>query len=122
MKTDEAEGALRTYLGALRLPPNAHARVKLRKRVSHYVDALKGDGCPPERVIVQLKGLVRDSADGGPVERRMDELNRLVVDMVSWCIDRYYLRSLPTRETRPGLQPAKRRWSRSLRRDSTPKE
>ena len=113
MTTDEAEGALRTYLGALRLPPNAHARVKLRKRVSHYVDALKGDGCSPERVIVQLKGLVLDSSEGQPVERRINELNRLVVDMVSWCIDRYYLRSLPARHTRPGL-PGKRRWTRSF--------
>jgi len=121
MKTDEAEGALRTYLGALRLPPNAHARLKLRKRVSSYVDALKGDGCPPERVIVQLKGLVRDSADGRPVERRIDELNRLEVDMVSWCIDRYYLRSLPARDGRPGLQPGKRRWRRSFQPDP-PKE
>jgi hypothetical protein len=101
MKINDAESALRSYMETLRLPLSAHLQPRLRLRVCRYVDALKGDGTPPERVIVQLKDLVRDSADVLPIERSIDELNKLVVDVTGWCIERYYLDAIAARSSRP---------------------
>ena len=101
MKIDDAESALRSYVGTLQLPLSAHVRPRLRQRVCRYVDALKGDGTPPERVIVQVKDLVRESADVPPIERHIDEFNRLVVDVIGWCIERYYLDVIAARTAKP---------------------
>jgi len=101
MKIYDAESALRSYVGTLRLPLSAQVQPKLRQRVCWYVDALKGDGAPPERVIVQLKDLVRDSADVPPIEQRIDEFNRLVVDVIGWSIERYYLDVVAARTSKP---------------------
>ena len=90
MKIHETERMLRKSLGVLRLPLGARARSKLRIRVFDYIDVLKRDGSPPERLIVQLRHLVRESAEVGPIARHIDELEKLVTEMVGWCIERYY--------------------------------
>jgi hypothetical protein len=102
MKINDAESALRSYVETLRLPLSAHVRPKLRQRVCRYVDALKDDGTLPERVIVQVKDLVRDCADVPPIERRVDEFNRLVVDLIGWCIERYYVDVIAARTSKSG--------------------
>jgi len=102
MKIHETERMLRNSLGALRLPLGARARSKLRIRVSDYVDVLKRDGSPPERMIVQLRNLVRESAEVQPIERQIDELEQLVVEMVGWCIERYYADASDPQNARPG--------------------
>ena len=102
MKIHETERMLRNSLGVLRLPLGTRARSNLRIRVSDYVDVLKRDGSPPERMIVELRNLVRESAEVQPTERQIDELEKLVVEMVGWCIERYYADDIDPRNAQPG--------------------
>jgi hypothetical protein len=55
----------------------------LQRRVCAAVDEMKAGGVLPERIIVAVKGVATDAgiqwAD-----------NRLFVQLVAWCVDRYY--------------------------------
>lgn len=92
---DDIEEALRGVLKTLHFPMRGRARAGLRLLVAQYVDELKRRDLPPERVIVQLKALARE-AGIGQTENSHPELNaadsdKLVVEMVEWCIERYYV-------------------------------
>lgn len=100
MKNKEVESALRQHLKSLELPATARARWKLRELVSRYVDALKTEGFPPERVIVEVKRIASEVGVGKPTSYSHQAVffnvaDLLVVDMIGWCIERYYLASLP---------------------------
>ena len=95
MLNDAAEMALRRHLELLELPPRVSARWQLRELLFRYVDALKRDGHPPEHIIVRLKQITKEvgvcpASEASHPELPVDESEQLVLDMVGWCIDRYY--------------------------------
>jgi hypothetical protein len=65
--------------------------------VSRYVDERKELGWTPQRVIVAVKQIAHDAGlspsarvAGAPPDGNMTPTDRLLVDIVGWCIDRYY--------------------------------
>jgi len=69
--------------------------LEIRKRVWAYADTLKEMGLPPERVIVALKRVAREAgvdstARMTTMPTELDGRDKLLVDMVGWCIERYY--------------------------------
>jgi hypothetical protein len=77
------------------LRPSLHSA--LYEKVCAVVDELKAAGWPPERVIVAVKRI----ADEAGVRPSKNVLSRgaditdddaLIVQMVKWCIERYYRR------------------------------
>jgi len=91
---------LREHLGELRLPLDAPERQALRAAVGAYVGDAKERGDPPERVIVAVKRMAHDaglrpSARVGlttPTATR-NAKDQLLMDLVGWCIERYYATS-----------------------------
>jgi hypothetical protein len=88
---------LRSQLASLHVPLDRTTRVALRARVSRYVDETKRLGWTPQRVIVAVKQIAYDAGlsasprvVGAPPAHAMTPTDRLLVDMVGWCIDRYY--------------------------------
>jgi hypothetical protein len=77
------------------MPPDSAERLAIRELVFAFVDERKQVGWPPERVIVGVKQLARD-ADIRPSRRAIERDARfapadvLLIEMVHWCIDRYY--------------------------------
>jgi hypothetical protein len=86
--------ALRTNLGR---GPRTDSDGRLHSEVCAVVDELKAAGWPPERVIVAVKRIA-DEAGIRPTKAvlvRTAELandDAMLVQMVSWCIERYYRR------------------------------
>ena len=100
MRNDEVEYALRHHLKSLKLPATARARLKLRELVSRYVDALRTDGFPPERVIIEVKRIAAEVGVGNPTAYSHQAVffnvaDMLVIDMIGWCIERYYVAAIP---------------------------
>jgi len=92
-----ASTELRSQLATLHVPLDRTTRVALRARVSRYVDETKRLGWTPQRVIVAVKQIAHDAGlsasprvVGAPPAHAMTPTDRLLVDMVGWCIDRYY--------------------------------
>src|SRR3954454_12063809 len=85
-----------SIFGALRPSPTDFVLAsEIRKHVCDAVDDLKSAGWPVERVVNAMKDVIIDAglapsqavrSMGGPSTDR----NALLVDMVRWCIDRYY--------------------------------
>jgi hypothetical protein len=79
---------------ARRTRPSTEA---LREDVCAVVDVLKGAGWPPERVIVAVKRIA-DDAGLRPTKyvlsrsAALSDGDDLLVQMVQWCIERYYRR------------------------------
>jgi hypothetical protein len=61
----------------------AAERDRLRETVCAFVDELKRQGLPPERVIVELRSIADQARTGVLTES-------LIADAVRWCIERYY--------------------------------
>jgi len=88
---------LRSHLSALNIPLDRSTRIALRAHVARYVDEGKELGWTPQHVIVAVKRIAHD-AGLRPSENIMDAearpamtpTDRLLVDLVGWCIDRYY--------------------------------
>lgn len=84
---------LRRRLADLTFPLDDSARSEVRRCVDEYVDSLKAQEAPPERVLIGLKRIaeeagVRSRALVG-AERRGSRSD-LMMDMVAWSIERYY--------------------------------
>ena len=62
---------------------------QLRAATTRYVYALRADGARPEQVLVQVKGLVRESmsAEGWSDP---EATRALTAEVVRWSIDAYY--------------------------------
>lgn len=82
-------------LERLTFPVTAESEAELRKRVCRYADELQASGEPPERVIVAVKHVAQEA--GFDASRRSaqsaenrNEREKLIADLVSWCIDGYY--------------------------------
>ena len=86
--------ALRTALKTIKLPLSSEARGPLRAAVFGYVDALKAAGRPPEQVILAVKKIAFDAGYQTTSHIVYSEKvygpDALMVELVSWCIERYY--------------------------------
>jgi len=84
-------------LRVLEYPLDDARRGELRAIVNAYVDVGKRDGWPPERIIASVKRTARFAgldvtirvSRSGPQFELMTTDPRLV-EIVGWCIDRYY--------------------------------
>lgn len=87
--------ALRAELEVLRLPMTPAAREQLYGRVCDCVDGMKALDWPAERVIVTVKRIANDtglltSSRTLLAEERLTGTHELLVEIVGWCIKRYY--------------------------------
>ena len=90
----EIAGALQACLGDIHFPLNAFVEREIRRQVYEYADELKDLGLPPERVIVAVKRVANEaglhSSRIVPSPKQLEGKDKLLVDMVGWCIERYY--------------------------------
>jgi hypothetical protein len=63
------------------------ARAEARAAVTAYVVRLRGEGLPPQRVLVALKAVARDAS---PPDLEMLDQRALIEDVVRWSIAAYY--------------------------------
>lgn len=95
MKDQAAPSALREALASYAPAISIESPETLRAKVDAFVDAAKAEGWPVERVIVALKQVaaeagVRSSTDVLRVNSRLLTRDTLVLDMVRWCVERYF--------------------------------
>jgi len=84
---------LRRRLADLTFPVDDAARRDVRRCVDDYVDSLKEQDWPPERVLVGLKRIAEESGIRSkplPLSESRASRTDLVMDMVAWSIERYY--------------------------------
>jgi hypothetical protein len=67
--------------------PRVGLDADLRACVAAYVGGLRGDGLPAERVVVLVKGTVREAT---PETLDVGEARDLMEDVVRWTIEAYY--------------------------------
>jgi hypothetical protein len=65
----------------------AALREELHASVAAYVRSLRADGLAAERVVVLVKGVVRESTPG---ELDIGDARDLMEDVVRWAIEVYY--------------------------------
>ena len=95
-RADQLGGALQSTLGELTFPVTPTVQDNIRRQVCDYADELKALGLPPERIIIAVKLTannvgMRPSRYAGTAAS-LDATDKLLVDMVRWCIERYYER------------------------------
>src|SRR5690349_7330201 len=88
-------GSLEARLGDLRFPLSQGTEREIYHLVCAYAEELKALGFPPERVIIAVKRTANEAgvfSSPRLVEPRanLDAKDQLLVDMVRWCIERYY--------------------------------
>ena len=88
-------GTLEGLLSSVRFPLSDRAEGEAYHLVCAYVEELKALGFPPERVIIAVKRTANEAGVFSTprlVEPRtqLDGKDKLLVDMVRWCIERYY--------------------------------
>ena len=88
--------ALQARLDDVRFPLNNTTERELHDSVFAYADALKGFDLPVERVIVSVKRLANNAgiyaSRNVPTRAALAGRDKLIVDLVGWCIERYYER------------------------------
>ena len=91
----ELGGALQAHLREVRFPLTAPVEREIQRHVCEYADELKRVGQPPERVIMAVKYTANEAGIRATRAqlinpRDLDGMDKLLVDMVGWCIERYY--------------------------------
>jgi len=84
---------LRRRLADLTFPLDDDARREVRRHVDEYVDAMKRQDLPPERVLIGLKRIAEEArirSKALPTAEARGSRTDLVMDMVAWSIERYY--------------------------------
>jgi len=95
MYPEHAAIVLRDRIRALHRPVRRDEYDAVREQVFSYVDELKSLGWPPERIILAVKqvateGGIRISPRVASVSFPSNTTEQLMVDMVKWCIERYF--------------------------------
>ena len=88
---------LHLRLSGITFPLTTRVESDIRERLGAYVDQLKELNLPPERIIVAVKRLANDAGIRSTSRRvatraSLDGADKLLVDMVGWCIERVYAR------------------------------
>jgi hypothetical protein len=91
----ELGGELQSLLRDVRFPLAAPIEREIQRNVCDYADELKGLGLPPERVIIAVKYTANQAGINATSAhlthpRQLDGTDKLLADMVGWCIERYY--------------------------------
>ena len=89
---------LRRRLADLTFPLDDDARSEVRRCVHDYVDSMKTQDWPPERVLIGLKRIAEESgirSKALPLAEGRGSRTDLVMDMVAWSIERYYAPKQP---------------------------
>lgn len=91
----ELAGSLQARLTEIRFPLTTPIEREIQREVCAYADELKDLGLPPERVIVAVKRVANEAGLHTtrrvvPSSIQLDGKDKLLVDMVGWCIERYY--------------------------------
>lgn len=84
---------LRQRLADLTFPPDDEARAEVQRCVQAYVDSLKAESWPPERVVIGLKHIADEAGiRAGSLPTMEGRVARadLLMDMVTWSIERYF--------------------------------
>lgn len=84
---------LRGALAGAAFPVSIEQRADLQRRLFDYVDALKGEACPPEQVVIAVKRLAQEALmhATAPLTKESNAGRAdLVSVMVGWTIGRYY--------------------------------
>jgi hypothetical protein len=84
---------LRRQLADLTFPIDERARNEVRRCVDEYVDSIKTQDWPPERMLVGLKRIAEESglrSKALPKPESRGSRSDLMMDMVAWSIQRYY--------------------------------
>lgn len=95
--TASLEMELEAQLSRIDVPLSPERRADVYRCVCEYVDAAKALGWAPEGIIVSVKAIAR-SAGLRPTQNmvcrasRPTSADRLLADLVEWCIHRYYAR------------------------------
>jgi hypothetical protein len=89
---------LRRRLADLTFPIDDDVRREIRRCVDEYVDSMRAQNCPPERVLIGLKRIAEESgirSKALPLPASRGSRTDLVMDMVAWSIERYYAPTKP---------------------------
>jgi hypothetical protein len=85
---------LEARLRELAWPLSAQDEAEVQQRVCEYADELKALGLPIERIILSVKRAANRAGLSAsphlPSTAALHGTDKLLVDMVRWCIDRYY--------------------------------
>ena len=87
--------SLTARVAAVDFPLSDSVEREIQRRVWAYADSLKALGLPPERVVVAVKrvasiGGVNPTSRVTSMPADLDGRDKLLADMVNWCIERYY--------------------------------
>ena len=104
MRDQDVTVALRHALTSLPRVVDPARKENLRTYVHAFVDAAKEGGWPVERTIVALKEVaaeagLRSSTDVLRVNAPLELRDALLIDIVRWCVERYYGYSRPQPRT-----------------------
>ena len=98
---------LTAHMTGLNAPLSAQARGVLHGHVCDFVEAMRARGWPPERVILAVK---RIGAEAGMTPsrniafveaRNLNPTDKLLIDIVGWCIAEYFRRPDVERRIQP---------------------
>jgi hypothetical protein len=84
---------LRHQLAGLQFPLDDDTRTEVQRRVREYVDFVKAQHWPPERVLVGVKRIADDAgirSSALPAMESRASRADLLMDMVAWSIEEYY--------------------------------
>jgi len=92
---EELPPAIRDRLAHMASPLDRRELAGVRELVSQYVAVLHDRGLPPERVITAVKQLAREaglraSASQALGETSWTDEDRLLAELVRWCIAQYF--------------------------------
>lgn len=95
MHEDDVGVTLQQWLLLANVPVDERSQRELQAYVWNYVDDRKRAGWPVERVIIAMKQIARDaglkpSSFIVRPEAKITSMDELLVEMVGWCIRRYY--------------------------------
>lgn len=91
----EIGGALQARLANISFPLDATVEREIQRLVFEYTAELRRVGQPPERVLMAVKYTANQAgiyatARLASSQVQLEGRDKLLVDMVKWCIERYY--------------------------------
>jgi hypothetical protein len=91
----EIGGALQARLAEIRFPLEPPIEREIQRHVCAFADELKDLGLPPERIILAVKRAANEAGIYSTMRLSgftydLDGGDKLLADMVGWCIRRYY--------------------------------
>lgn len=84
--------SLKRELAELHFPLDNDTRAAIQRCVREYVDSVKAEQWPPERVVIGLKRVADDAGihAGALSLAGRTYRDHLLMDIVAWGIDQYY--------------------------------